>query len=85
LNAALLALTNRGLTSDRALVESALGSALTGQGNLELASVAFQKALEDARTAKNEVLEADVLIALASEAQVKGNIQQALELVYCNS
>ena len=81
LNKAVNILGSRGLTGDRALVEAALGSALTGQGRLELASAAFQKALEDARVAKNEVLQADILVALASEAQVKGNIGESIELV----
>jgi CHAT domain-containing protein/tetratricopeptide (TPR) repeat protein len=81
LTKALQALDGRGLIGDRALVEAALGSALTGQGKLEMASLAFQRALEDSKEAKNEVLEADILIALASEAQVKGNIQESLNLV----
>jgi CHAT domain-containing protein/tetratricopeptide (TPR) repeat protein len=81
LKKALRAFDGRGLVGDRALVEAALGSVLTGQGNLEMASLAFQRALEDAKEAKNEVLEADMLIAIASEAQVKGNIKESMNLV----
>src|SRR5271155_2127223 len=54
LTKALQALDGRGLVGDRALVEAALGSALTGQGKLEMASLAFQRALEDSKKAKNE-------------------------------
>jgi len=66
---------------DRALAETELASALVGEGKLEMAFVAFQKALQDSIDTKNEVLEADILLSLASEAQMKGNNQKALDLV----
>jgi CHAT domain-containing protein/lipopolysaccharide biosynthesis regulator YciM len=72
---------SRGLIGDRAIAEAALASVLIGEGKIDMAFLAFQKALQDSMDAKNDVLEADILIALASEAQVKGNTQQALELV----
>ena len=72
---------DRGLIRDRAVVEAILGSALVGEGKIEMAFIAFEKALEDSIAAKNEVLEADILNALASEGEVKGNNQKALELL----
>lgn len=71
----------RGLIRDRALVEAALALTLIGEGKLEMAFVSLQKALQDSIDTKNEVLEADVLLSLASEAQMKGNNQKALDLV----
>lgn len=71
----------RGLVRDRALVETVLGSALIGEGKFDLAFLAFQKALQDSMDIKNEVLEADILLSLASEAQIKGNNQKAVDLV----
>jgi CHAT domain-containing protein/tetratricopeptide (TPR) repeat protein len=71
----------RGLVRDRAIVETVLGSALIGEGKFDLAFLAFQKALQDSIDIKNEVLEADILLSLASEAQIKGNNQKALDLV----
>jgi CHAT domain-containing protein/tetratricopeptide (TPR) repeat protein len=72
---------SRGLIGDRAIAEAALASALIGEGKLEMAFVAFQKALQDSIDLKNEVLEADILLSLASEAQIKGNNQKAFDLV----
>jgi tetratricopeptide (TPR) repeat protein len=72
----------RGLVRDRALVETVMGSALIGEGKFELAFLAFQKALQDSVDIKNEVLEADILLSLAAEAQIKGNNQKALDLIY---
>jgi len=72
---------NRGLVRDRALVEASLASTYVSQAKIELAFATFQKALQDAIDSKNGVLEADLLIALASEAQLKGNRQQAVELI----
>src|SRR5258708_801493 len=71
---------NRGLIGDRALAETTLASAYIGQAEMELAFTTFQKALQDASEAKNVVLEADILTSLASEAQLKGNVPQAIEL-----
>lgn len=71
---------SRGLIGDRALAEAILASAYIGQAEMELAFTTFQKALQDASEAKNEVLEADILTSLASEAQLKGNVPQAIEL-----
>jgi CHAT domain-containing protein/Tfp pilus assembly protein PilF len=72
---------SHGLVRDRALVETSLASTYVSQAKIELAFATFQKALQDAIDSKNGVLEADLLIALASEAQLKGNRQQAAELV----
>jgi CHAT domain-containing protein/Flp pilus assembly protein TadD len=71
----------RGIVRDGALVEAVLASALVGQGKLTMAIASFQKALQDSIDTKNEVLEADILLSLASEAQMKGNNQKALDLV----
>jgi tetratricopeptide (TPR) repeat protein len=46
-----------------------------------LAFTTFQKALQDAIDSKNGVLEADILISLASEAQLKGNTLLAIDLI----
>ena len=72
---------SRGLIGDRALAEAALASPYIVEGNIELAFATFQKALQDAIDSKNGVLEADILIALAVQAQLKGNISQAVELI----
>jgi CHAT domain-containing protein len=72
---------SRGLVGDRAITEATLASVLINEGKIQLAFVTFQKALQDSIDSKNEVLEADILLSLASEAQLKGNNQRALELV----
>ena len=72
---------DRGLVRDRGLVEASLATAYLYQAKLELAFTTFQKAFQDAIDSKNAVLEADILIALASEAQLKGNTAQALDLL----
>lgn len=71
----------RGLTRDRGLAEAALASAYIGQAKIELAFTTFQRALQDAIDSKNGVLEADILISLASEAQLKGNALRAADLI----
>lgn len=81
LQEALKVADSRGLVRDRAIVEASLASTYVSQAKLELAFATFQKALQDALDSKNGVLEADILIVLALEAQVKGNIQQATELI----
>ena len=70
-----------GLIRDRALVEASLASVYLGQAKIELAFMTFQRALQDAIDSKNGVLEADILISLASEAQLKGNNPQATDLI----
>ena len=72
---------DRGLIGDRAIAEATFASFLIGQGKFEGAFVAFQKALQDSIDVKNAVLEADILLSLAFEAQMKGNNQKALDLV----
>ncbi len=72
---------NRGLVGDRALAEAMLASAYIGQAEIELAFTTFQKALQDAIDSKNGVLEADILISLSSEAQMKGNTLQAIHVI----
>jgi tetratricopeptide (TPR) repeat protein len=71
---------SHGLIGDRALAEAMLASAYIGQAEIELAFITFQRALQDAIDSKNAVLEADILISLASEAQLKGNIPQGIDL-----
>lgn len=72
---------DRGLIRDKALAETNLASAYIGLGKIELGFAMFQKALQDAIDSKNEVLEAEIFTALASEAKVKGNIPQAMDLI----
>jgi tetratricopeptide (TPR) repeat protein len=72
---------SRGLVRDRALVEAALGSLLIGGGNVDMAFLSFQKALQDSIDTKNEILEADILNSLAYEAELKGNSDKSLELL----
>lgn len=72
---------SRGLVGDRALAEATLASAYIGQAEVELAFTTFQKALQDAIDSKNKVLEADILVSLSSEAQMKGNTLQAIDLI----
>jgi CHAT domain-containing protein len=71
----------RGLIRDRALAEATLASVYIGQAKIELGFSAFQRALQDAIDSKNAVLEADILVALASEAQLKGKTDQAADLI----
>ena len=70
-----------GLIRDRALLEANLASARVSQAKLELAFTTFQRALQDAIDSNNRVLEADILIALASQAQLKGNNQESVDLI----
>ena len=70
-----------GLIRDRALVEANLASAFVSDAKIELAFTTFQRALQDAVDSKNGVLEAEILIALGSEAKVKGNTRQAVDLI----
>src|SRR5260370_18394437 len=72
---------SRRLIHDRALIESALSLDLVGQGELDAAFKTFQQALHDAIDSRNPVLEADTLISLASQAQMKGNTSEAMSLV----
>jgi CHAT domain-containing protein len=72
---------SRGLIGDRAIIEATLASALVGEGKVELAFAAFQKALQDSIDVKNEVLESDILLSLASESEMRGINQKALGLV----
>ena len=67
---------SRGLVGDRALIEASLASAVFVQGNAEQALLLFQKALQDSIDAKRQVLEADILISLSSEAQMKGDASE---------
>jgi tetratricopeptide (TPR) repeat protein len=80
INKALEIADTRGLLGDKAIAEAYLGSAYVGRAEMELVFTNFQKALQDALEVKNKVLEADILISLASEAQLKGNVQRAIDL-----
>lgn len=71
----------RELTGDRAIVEALLASASITQGSLDQAFIIFRKALQDSIDSKREVLQADILVSLASEGQLKGNTQDAIDLV----
>jgi len=71
----------RGLIGDRALAEALMASTYVGRGELELGFATARKAMQDSIDAKNEVLEAEILISLAAEAQVKGNSLQATDMV----
>ena len=42
----------------------------------------FQKALQDSIGSKRPVLQADILVSLSSEAQMKGNTQGAIDLIH---
>src|SRR5262249_20383419 len=70
----------RNLLGDKALVEALLASVSVMQGDLDSSLILLRKALQDSMEAKKEVLEADVLVSLAAEAQVNGNIQEAIAL-----
>jgi CHAT domain-containing protein len=70
-----------GLIRDKALVEARLAGAFVSEAKLELASTTFQRALQDAMDSNNRVLEADILVSLASEAQVKGNNRESEDLI----
>jgi CHAT domain-containing protein/tetratricopeptide (TPR) repeat protein len=72
---------NRGLVGDRAVLEAYLASVLIAQAKTAEAFVLLRKALQDSMDARRKVLEADILISLSVEEQMKGNNQQALDLV----
>ena len=72
---------SRELIGDRAIVEALFASASITQGNVDQAFIIFRKALEDSIDSKREVLQADILVSLASEGQLKGNVQAAVDLV----
>jgi CHAT domain-containing protein len=72
---------SRGLVGDRAVLQAMLASLLIAQGEAERAFLFFQKALQDSLDAKRQTLQADILISLASEPQMKGNAQKGVELV----
>lgn len=78
---ALQVANDRALIRDRAVVEALLGSALLGEGKMEMAFLVDEKAFQDSIDSKNEILEADILNALASQAELKGNSQKAFELL----
>jgi CHAT domain-containing protein/uncharacterized protein HemY len=71
----------RGLVGDRAVLESYLASAAVAQVSTAQAFVLLRKALQDSIDAKREILEADILISLSLEEQMKGNNQQAVDLL----
>ena len=58
----------RGLVGDRALAGAFLASAQIGRGDLDLGFTTARKALQDSIDAKNDVLEADILLSLAGDA-----------------
>jgi CHAT domain-containing protein len=72
---------SRSLIRDKALAEATLASGYIGRGDVEQAFATLRKALQDAIDSKNGVLEADILISLASEAQLKGNTPEAANLL----
>src|SRR5438270_1758223 len=72
---------SHGLEGDRVLAEATLAYAYIGQAEIDLAFTTFQKALQDAIDSKNGVLEADILISLASEAKLKGNTLESTNLI----
>ena len=71
----------RGLIGDRGLAEATLASAYISRGDLELGFTTAKKAMQDAIDARNKVLEADLLVSLAAEARVRGNTQEAIDLL----
>ncbi len=81
LQRALQMANDRGLVSDRALVEASLASSMIVQGNTEQAFLLFQRALQDSIDAKRLILQADILISLSSESEMKGDSEGAIDLV----
>jgi CHAT domain-containing protein len=72
----------RGLIGDRAVIEVSIASAnILGQGEVEQGFLLLQKALQDSIDAKREILETDILISLAAQMQMKGNIEQGIALL----
>src|SRR5882762_4835489 len=82
LEKALQMANSRGLVGDRGLLEASLASAYIVQGNTERAFLLFQKALQDSIDAKRQVLQADILVSISSEAQMKGNTQGAMDIIH---
>jgi CHAT domain-containing protein len=80
LQKALQIATTRGLTGDKAVVEAVLASTVLAQGKTEEGFLLFEKALQDSIEAKKPILEADILISLASESLVRGNIHGAIDV-----
>lgn len=72
---------SRGLVGDRAVLEAYAANASMGDLSSAQAFVLLRKALQDSMDAKREILEADVLVSLSVEEQMKGNNQQAVDLI----
>jgi CHAT domain-containing protein/Tfp pilus assembly protein PilF len=72
---------DRSLIRDRALAEAVLASTYIGNGQMEDAFAMFQRALQDAIDSGNKVLEADLLLSLSLQAQMKENKLQVADLI----
>src|SRR5437870_9776128 len=71
----------RGLVGDKAVIETLIASTFVLQGDLNHGFTLLRQGLQDAIDARREVLQADILISLAAEAQMKGDTQEAVNLV----
>src|SRR5258708_7649507 len=72
---------SRNLVQDRAVAEATLSLGYVFEADFDQAFATLKRALQDAVDSKNQVLEADVLVSLASEAQLKGNTSESRDLL----
>ncbi|MBZ5646000.1 MAG: CHAT domain-containing protein [Acidobacteriia bacterium] len=68
------------LVADMAIAEEAMVSTSLVAGDLEKARAVAQKALEDARSSNNLVVEASVLDSLAQQSNMQGRLAEAIQL-----
>lgn len=77
---ALARCANKGLVSDKAIVEDNLAAAYFAQGKLEDAKKQWVNAISDGVDSSNLVLQADVLVAMSALAQAPGHLSEAVDL-----
>jgi len=71
---------SRGSLADKGLIEAKLGATYFLQGRLEDARQQWVNSISDSLKTNNLVLQTDTLVALASMAQVSGNLAEAIDL-----
>ena len=77
---ALVLATNKNLVNDQAVLEAWLGSRKIAEAKLDDGFALLQKALDDSVQASNEVLHADILATLATQFEMRGDLDQAIAL-----
>jgi CHAT domain-containing protein/tetratricopeptide (TPR) repeat protein len=79
--AALELAEKKGLLGDRAIAEESVASGYFALGKLDESISLYQASLQHAIDSANVVLQADVLVALSTLPQLRGDLPEALELL----